>query len=286
MTQVSSPADRPWSGQAQCVVSTTGTNYQDEQTHTWRLTGAPPVIVGSTRQWPAVWTVQGKGRRAFASTTARSAPATAVDSWTNDSPDVDAPISIWEVPGLRGANRLRIGSQHGQKTVGGGVRVTTSAGQTVGATLWEWQFPMIEDAATTATLSGTSTRTFPVGPGWQRPFGAVTTETCNWHFSRDGSIAPGSPQAAATATIAATASTQPTLSTGGGSGTIETPTGGRGRTTLLPQPRAITTAGFAGAGAYGAAPPRTIVAAGFTASGAFNPPPRTITATGWTARGQ
>src|SRR5687767_9139812 len=88
MTQVSSPADRPWSGQAQCVVSTTGTNYQDEQTHTWRLTGAPPVIVGSTRQWPAVWTVQGKGRRAFASTTTRSAPATAVDSWTNDSPDV------------------------------------------------------------------------------------------------------------------------------------------------------------------------------------------------------
>src|SRR5215510_463042 len=74
MTQVSSPAAGPWSGQAQCVLSTRATNYQDDQTHTWRLTGAPPVMVGSTRHWPAVWTVQGKGRRANASVTARSAP--------------------------------------------------------------------------------------------------------------------------------------------------------------------------------------------------------------------
>lgn len=175
--QAASAADGPWSGQAQCVLSTRGTNYQDDQTHTWRITSGPPLVTGAARHWPAVWSVQGSGSRTIGA---------ASDSWTTNVPETSAPIAVWEVPGLRGANRLRIGSQHAQKTAGGAVRVKASSGENFAATVWEWQFPVIEDAATATSISGTNTQSLPVGPGWQRPFGVQTTATCTWSFTRAG----------------------------------------------------------------------------------------------------
>ena len=61
-----SVADGPWSGQMQCVLSVRGSDYQDDLTHTWRITGGPPEIVGMFRKWPAVWSVQGSGSRQLA----------------------------------------------------------------------------------------------------------------------------------------------------------------------------------------------------------------------------
>src|SRR5262245_1307787 len=92
-----SAADGPWSGQAQCVVSTRATNYQDVQTHTWRITGGPPQVTGSTRHWPAVWSVQGTGSRILSSSNPGAAAIAATtggpsESWTHTVPETSAPI--------------------------------------------------------------------------------------------------------------------------------------------------------------------------------------------------
>jgi hypothetical protein len=56
-----SPADG-WSGQVQCVLAARGPGYQDDQTHTWVLSGAPKVQ-NDFRDYTATWTVSGSGSR-------------------------------------------------------------------------------------------------------------------------------------------------------------------------------------------------------------------------------
>ena len=58
-----SVADAPWSGEAACVMVTRGPDYAEQQGHRWRLTGERPVVKGSVRFWPAVWSVQGGGSK-------------------------------------------------------------------------------------------------------------------------------------------------------------------------------------------------------------------------------
>src|SRR5206468_10082438 len=48
-TPGATPADGPWSGQAECVLTVRADNYIDEQTHTWRITGGPPTLNGIFR---------------------------------------------------------------------------------------------------------------------------------------------------------------------------------------------------------------------------------------------
>jgi len=106
----------------------------------------------------------------------------AVETWTIAVPETSAPISIWEVAG----NRLRIGSQHGLLSAAAAITLTTVTGQKLTPGLQEWEFPAAEDVASSPTLSGTRTRTLPVGPGWRKPPDLLTTETCTWSFSRVG----------------------------------------------------------------------------------------------------
>ena len=85
-------ADGPWSGWAQCVLKTTAANYEETQTHTWRITGGPPRVTGSTRHWPAVWNVQGSGQRLISSGNPGAAAITAntggpSESWTIAVPE-------------------------------------------------------------------------------------------------------------------------------------------------------------------------------------------------------
>src|SRR5262245_45593014 len=96
-----SVADGPWAGEIVCVMSTRGTNYQEEQTRGWRLTGEPPTGTGSVRFWPAMWSVQGQGSKGE-------------ERWTIAVTERSAPIAIYEVPGPGGNNSLRIESQHAQ----------------------------------------------------------------------------------------------------------------------------------------------------------------------------
>ena len=175
--QTPSPADGPWSGEMVCVLSTRGTDYQEDQTHTWRLTGEPPLVTGSIRRWPAVWSVQGGGR-------------TSKERWTIEGRETSAPITIFEMPGFRGNPTLRIESQHAQLTAREAIRSTLASGDRRTATVWEWQFPRIdaENAATVTTISDSRTRTMSTTYAWQRPDDAVSTETCKWRFTRDNAM--------------------------------------------------------------------------------------------------
>src|SRR5687767_14496613 len=162
--QAPSAADGPWSGQMQCVLSVKGPNYQDDQIHTWRIVPGSPVLNGLFRQWPAVWSVQGKGSRSLATG--------ASDTWTTTAPPTNAPLAF-SVNTVTG--QLRIGSQHGLLNINGGVTGNTN---NVGGTrtpilgaLQEWPFPIIDDAATATTISGTRTRAAPNPSGWRQPPG-------------------------------------------------------------------------------------------------------------------
>lgn len=190
--QLRSSAEGPWSGQAQCVVVAKGADYQDEQTHTWNLTGAAPTPAppGSAQvyyTWPATWSVRGSGSKTFPS---RSPGATGRDDqterWTIAS-DMNVTLRTTEVVG--NPNRLRIGIEGQRGGPLGSIRVTEVSGRTRDASVQPWQFPAIEDNATSTTISGTSTRTYPdgFGVGWAQPPKAVTTATCTWNFRR-GSV--------------------------------------------------------------------------------------------------
>ena len=163
--------DGPWKGEAACVVSTKGKNYQEDVTHTWRLTGSPPEKLSGSRQWPAYWTVQGSG----------SGPN---GRWTINVPGTSAPVAFIEVAGFRGANRLRITSTHGM-LVAKGITTRDNTGREITNTIQEWPFPRIDEVPIATTpISDTRTRTLPYALAWQRPSDAVTTETCTWRFTR------------------------------------------------------------------------------------------------------
>jgi hypothetical protein len=177
-SQTPNVADGPWSGQVQCVLSARGTNYQDDQTHTWRLTGEPPRVAGSVRFWPAVWSVQGSGKRLLPSQTRAAGPS---ESWTTAVPETSAPIAIYEFPAT---GTFRIHSQHTQLFADAAIQVTASTGQTSASRVWEWSVPSIVDDVKKTTISGSRTNTVANGPGWRRPADAVTTETCTWNLTR------------------------------------------------------------------------------------------------------
>jgi hypothetical protein len=178
-TEGRSLADEPWSGEAVCVLSTRGTNYQEDRTHRWRLTGERPEVKGSVRFWPAVWSVQGAGSKGE-------------ERWTIDVPETAAPIAIYEVPGPYGNNSLRIESQHSQLVAREGVRVAPVPG--IRRTLFvftvaELGFPriIVDSAAKVTVINDSSTRPGPASYAWQPASDAKATETCKWHFTRTDS---------------------------------------------------------------------------------------------------
>jgi hypothetical protein len=227
-SQALSPADGPWSGQAQCVLTARGSGFEDEQTHTWRITGEPPRVTGSIRHWPAVWSVQGRGRRDVPGTGARAA---LTETWTITVPETSGPLAIWEIPGAGGDNRLRIGSQHGLLVAPGAMTLRATSGQILTPTVQEWVFPAAEDVVASTTITGTRTRTLPGGPAYRKPPEAVTTETCTWHFTRGST--------SSRASIATMADQAPPAITPAGRGTVDT-IATPGSATAAPAPPAAT----------------------------------------------
>jgi hypothetical protein len=257
-----SPAEGPWSGQAQCVVVAKWADYLDEQTHTWRLTGTAPTAAprGSAQvyyTWPATWSVQGSGRKTFPSRTAGAfGSGEQAERWTIAS-EMNATLRMTEIAGR--PERLRIGADGQRGAPLGSIRVTEVSGRTRDASVQPWSFPAIEDDATSTTISGTSTRTYPegFGVGWGQPPKAITTATCAWSFTRAGvdqssaNTPPGGrgvrPRTPIADTVSATTSPQATTS---GSRPIETtPGAGAGATSSA----VAADSGFAGtAGVNGA----------------------------------
>ena len=183
--------DGPWSGEAQCTLTSRAANYEEEQIHTWRITGGPPRLNGMFRQWPAVWSARGSGKRLVgASANAAAAGNVPSESWTINVPETSAPIAVSELPGAR----IKFGSQHGLLVANAAItgRTTTNGKENpFAATFQEWAFPVIEEAAANITIAGMSPpRTVPQNPGWRQPPGSTTTETCTWRFTRGASAPP------------------------------------------------------------------------------------------------
>ena len=166
-------------------------DYHDEQIHTWTLTGAPPTPAprGSAQvyfMWPTTWSVTGSGRKTFPSRTPGATGRDESERWTIAN-EMNATLRITEIAGI--PVRVRIGAEGQRGAPLGSIRVTEVSGRTRDASVQPWQFPTIEDDATSTTLSGTSTRTYPegFGVGWGQPPKAITTATCTWSFTR-GSV--------------------------------------------------------------------------------------------------
>lgn len=183
-----SPAEGPWSGWAQCVVVAKWADYLDEQTHTWTLTGEAPTPTprGSAQvyyTWPAMWNVQGGGRRTWVPHEPGASGREQSERWTIAN-DMKMVIRVTDL----GTGRLRIGAEGQRGAPLGALRVTESSGRTRDAPVQPWPFPAIEDNALSATIAGTSTRTYPegFGVGWGQPPMAITTATCTWSFTRSG----------------------------------------------------------------------------------------------------
>jgi hypothetical protein len=211
LAQRISPAEGPWSGQAQCVVVAESAEYRDEQTHTWRLTGAAPTPAprGSAQvyyTWPATWSVQGAGRKSFQSRTTGSAAPERNERWTIAN-EMNVTLRTTAIVGT--PERLRIGVEGQRGAPLGSIRVTEVSGRTRDAAVQPWPFPSIEDNATSTTITGSSTRTYPegFGVGWSQPPKVITTATCTWTFTRGGVEQSSVNRPAATVASAPTAPT-------------------------------------------------------------------------------
>ena len=182
-----------WSGQVQCTIGVRGAGYQDDQVHTWTLSGAPAKR-NDFRDYAATWTVTGSGNRTPAA--GRGAAALAPEAWTRTVNQSDSTITIF-VP--VGTNTLRIaGGQRAAKATGG-LR-GTSASPSGDVDEWRFQNIDIPGGATQTTLSGSRpspTRRDLVG--WRQPSGASVTETCTWNLTKNSGQSPASATGASSA---------------------------------------------------------------------------------------
>ena len=166
-----------WSGQVRCVVSARSIGYQDDQTHTWVLSG-PPAARNDFRDYPATWTLSGSGSRTPVS--ARATAAGAGESWTSSAPGVSTSITIF-VP--TGTTMIRIAAAQRPVRATGGLR-GSSASISGDITEWRFQFLDVADGATRSSLTGSRTqmRTDQIGP--RQPPGSPVTETCSWSLTK------------------------------------------------------------------------------------------------------
>ncbi len=184
-----------WSGQVQCELRAQMPGYQDLQTHTWVLSGAPPIARAGFRDYPATWTVSGNGSRTPLPGLPGGAGGATTDTWTRSGSDANAYLTIFEPIGTR---NLRIAPGQIPLRASAGLAVTTEARVPGGATTPissssfdadEWRFPYIDAVPTAGTMSGTRTQARVALVGWRQPAGAPLTETCTWSFTK-GAAAP------------------------------------------------------------------------------------------------
>jgi hypothetical protein len=182
--QTAQPADG-WAGQLQCTLSITAAGYQDTQTHTWTLGGAPTARA-NFRDYPATWTVKGNGQRTV---------GTASESWTRDGTSANAFITIYQPIG---ASALRITPGQAAVKAAGAVRVEPTAARLAaaarapaGGDADEWRFAYIDAAYTPTAMGGSRSQTTSGPMGWRQPSAAAVAESCTWSFVKSAATGPG-----------------------------------------------------------------------------------------------
>lgn len=204
--------DGHWTGAIRCEIQALAQGYTHQEVQTWTLTGGAPTVQGSVSAYPATWSVVGQGRHDRSSSTSRRVAQWTVSIPGSGSP-VSAPVGFTLQPAGRG---LDVTKWHAQLTAGGGYTGTDQyinagvpqAAQRLAATVYEWQFPKIEAAATDTQLSGSRTTEVKAFVGPLQPTDARATVTCTWSLGR-GSSPPLSPPVLVTSTPGAPASGGP-----------------------------------------------------------------------------
>jgi hypothetical protein len=191
-----------WSGSVRCEIDFKGAGYVSHETHTWTLTGAPPV--DGSQDYPGTWTVSGSGSRAPTDTVGSAA------TWKTEG----------SAPGVRMAifvrqsdQRLLVFARHGQlSTANGttGIEERAALGrraqpQPIAKSVSEWRpFPTIQDAATNPHVTGSSTTPLTRLDASQ-PIGTSGQAVCTWDLVQGPSVSLSGAASASGATASATA---------------------------------------------------------------------------------
>jgi hypothetical protein len=177
-----SAAPRISAGTVQCVVEVSSAGYKEEQTHTWQIPGSGPISPNVVQTLGGLWKVQGQGalRRTQGSQTLTA-------HWrTNGEAKAQMAIFLRASDGM-----LVLKSSHSQLRVPNGVRgeqQVTISGQpqkpvAIGLEAFEWALPVIQGAAGSKTLSGTSSTQTSGSVGPMQPGGLHGTARCSWNFT-------------------------------------------------------------------------------------------------------
>ena len=179
-----SPADGPWSGQAQCQITVQGAGYTHQETHIWTVSGGTPTRQGGMRVFGGTWSVSGQG-----SLTRTQGPQTLTAQWTTKA-SASAPVAVF----VRASDgKLILKAWHAQLRQAGGVSGTQQVTingvvqppvAAISLEAFEWSFPAVDGVSTSRTLSGSksSPTTGSVGP--MQPGGSKGTAACTWNFAR------------------------------------------------------------------------------------------------------
>ena len=173
-----------WSGQAQCQLSMQSGGYTHQETQTWTITGATQSAPDTIQVYPGKWITTGSG--------GLQKPLglqILAAQWTTKA-EISAPMAVF----IRASDsRLIIKPWHAQLNLPGGtqfVRQISGPGappvpsSTAVTSAWEWQFPDVEDVATSTSVTGSSTMIISGSLMPQQAPSASAPATCNWQFTK------------------------------------------------------------------------------------------------------
>lgn len=186
------PQGEVWSGQAQCQVRVQASGYEHQEIQTWTLAGGTPTQQGVMQVYAGTWSSTGQGQLAKMQGTQALAA-----QWSTKTAEVSGPIAMF----VRGYDhRLVIKSWHSQLLSRSATQLarqfgapgSVPANDSAVSDVYEWQFPVVEDAEGSINVAGTGT--VVVGGSYLPQHSAASSEiaNCSWHFQK------GSPAIVAT----------------------------------------------------------------------------------------
>ena len=188
----------PWSGWARCEITVTGQGYNDQQTHTWMISGSSSVVTGAFRVYPATWSVVGSG-----SVQHTQDNQTSMAQWTTNAQNLSAPLAVF----VRASDkRMFIQARHTQTraphSVNGYQQLTIDGKPqkptTIAAEAFEWSFPVVAVSrpkpGALLVANGSSTPVVNGKVGYMQPAGTQASASCTWQFGQ-GDATPASPPA-------------------------------------------------------------------------------------------
>jgi len=183
--------EEAWSGGAQCQIEVQGPGYTHQETHSWTLSGNPPIKQGAMKIYSATWSVSGQG-----SLDRTQGAQTLKAEWTTNASLANAPIALF----IRASDGKRvIKSWHAQLRSAGGVTgtqevtingVVQNPKGVISLEAFEWTFPLLEGVRSSGVIAGSSAKPTNGSVGPMQPGGSQGSATCNWEFHTNAPAAP------------------------------------------------------------------------------------------------